>query len=75
MKNLATKILIALLLNAFAVVSFVTAEDAIIPIISRPDVLSEGVQRDLTPAQVAELLPWAHSSKIELNELLETVNN
>lgn len=73
MKNVAIKILITLLLNAFAFASLVAAEDLIIPIISRPAVLDEGVQRELTPVQIAEILPWTKDSKLALQELLENI--
>ncbi len=60
-----------------ATISFATmtkADDAVvIPVISKPAILDEGTQRDLTAAQIAELLPWAKDSKIFLNDLLESI--
>ena len=49
------------------------AESLDLPVISRPAILQEGTQRDLTPAQIAELLPWAKNSKIFLTDLLDNI--
>lgn len=51
------------------------AEDIIIPIISKPSTLEEGVARKLSDSQVEELLPWAKDSKIFLVELLDSVDD
>lgn len=50
------------------------AQEITLPVISKPAILDEGTQRELTSAQVAELLPWAKDSKIFLKDLLENVN-
>ena len=51
------------------------AEDIVIPVISKPVALQEGIQRDLTAAQIEELLPWAKDSKVFLNDILESLQN
>jgi hypothetical protein len=63
-----------LLLAAISFATMTKADDAVvIPVISKPAILDEGTQRDLTAAQIAELLPWAKDSKIFLNDLLESI--
>lgn len=55
--------------------TIIHAEDIVIPVISKPAALQEGIQRDLTPAQIEELLPWAKDSKVFLNDILESLQN
>lgn len=47
------------------------AEEIVIPVITSPSALQEGVQRELTPTQIGELLPWANDSKAFLVDLLD----
>ncbi|MDD4975726.1 MAG: hypothetical protein PHY93_15320 [Bacteriovorax sp.] len=49
------------------------AEDIALPVITKPVILEEGTQRDLSAAQIAELLPWAKDSKNFLNDMLDTI--
>lgn len=49
------------------------AEEIILPQISAPSYLEEGVQRELSISQIAELLPWANNSKMFLQDLLDQV--
>ena len=49
------------------------AQEIELPVIQKPSVLEEGVQRELTEAQMAELLPWAKNSKMFLSDLLEGI--
>lgn len=66
-------------LNAFMLViaisfsSILHAEEMTLPVITKPSVLQEGTQRELTPDQIAELLPWAKNSKIFLSDLLRSL--
>lgn len=60
----------------FASLSFaggIQAEDIALPVISKPVLLNEGIQRELTQEQIAELLPWAKDSKQYLIDLLDNV--
>lgn len=63
------------LIATISFTSIVFAEDVVIPVVSKPSVLQEGTQRDLTPAQISELLPWAKNSKIFLSDLLDNLQN
>lgn len=60
-----------------AIVSFSTmiyaADEISLPVISKPTVLQEGTQRELSAAQIADLLPWAKDSKVFLLDLLENI--
>ncbi len=59
-----------------ATLSFATvlkAEDIALPVISKPAILDEGTQRELSAAQIAELLPWAKDSKLFLTDLLDNI--
>lgn len=67
------KLLAFIFLSLFNIVNILKAEDMIIPVISRPIVLDEGIERELTPSQIAALLPWAKNSKMFLTDLLENV--
>lgn len=63
------------LVSTMGLASLVCAEDIALPIISRPAILDEGTQKDLTADQIAELLPWANNSKKKLEELKENIQN
>ena len=63
-------------LAVIATISFgsvVKADEIALPIISKPSILEEGTQRQLTAAQIEELLPWAKDSKLFLVDLLENI--
>jgi len=62
-------------LSALAVLmSFsLQAQELILPQITAPSALEEGTQRELSVAQIAELLPWAKESKSFLSDLLDQV--
>lgn len=49
----------------------VSADEIIIPVISKPALLDEGTQRTLTDEQVNELLPWTKNSRMALTSFLE----
>lgn len=66
-----TKLTAIALLSTMTLSTFLKADDVIIPIISKPAVLEEGTQKELTAAQIAELLPWAKDSKLFLTDLLD----
>lgn len=54
--------------------SMALADDlALVVAVDRPAILDEGTQRELTAAQIAELLPWAKDSKNFLVDLLDNV--
>lgn len=65
-KNVLT---ILMVLSSLTFSFAVYAEEVTIPVIQKPSVLQEGTQRELTEAQVAELLPWAKNSRIFLKDL------
>jgi hypothetical protein len=65
------KLTVIALLSTLTLSTFLKADDVIIPIISKPAVLEEGTQKELTAAQIAELLPWAKDSKLFLTDLLD----
>lgn len=48
-------------------------EQIALPVITKPAILAEGTQRELTQAQIAELLPWAKDSKMFLTDLLDNI--
>lgn len=73
MKSLKLKVLTIGLALLSSITTAVFAEDIVIPVVSKPRALQEGIQRDLTSDQVAQLIPWAKNSKLELKELLESV--
>lgn len=66
------KLTTLLILSTMSFATIVKADQIIIPVISKPAVLQEGTQRELTAAQIAELLPWAKDSKVFLKDLLES---
>ncbi len=69
------KTLSALVLITSLMSQTILAEEIVIPRLESPSALQEGTQRDLTPAQIAELLPWAKDSKIFLTDLLDNAQN
>lgn len=63
-------------LAVVATISFagtLKAQEMSLPVISKPAILEEGTQRELSKAQIAELLPWAKDSKLFLVDLLENI--
>ncbi len=70
MKSLKSIILMSSLLLSTGMTNAMADDVAIIPI-QKPAVLEEGTQRELTAAQIAELLPWAKDSKAFLLDLLD----
>jgi hypothetical protein len=70
MKNTLTTFL---LISALSFSSILKAEEVSIPVVSKPSVLQEGTQRELTADQIAELLPWAKNSKVFLEDLLNSI--
>jgi hypothetical protein len=50
-------------------------EELTLPVVAKPAILKEGTQRELTAAQIEELLPWAKNSKIFLADLLESLQS
>jgi len=71
-KKLTTALM---LITTISFSSVIYADEVVLPVISKPAVLQEGTQRDLTAAQIAELLPWAKNSKSFLIDLLESIQN
>ncbi len=53
--------------------TLVKAQEISLPVITKPAILEEGTQRQLSQAQINELLPWAKDSKIFLLDLLESI--
>ena len=70
-----TLLTFAIALATLSTSSFALAEEVTLPVISRPNLLLEGIQTSLSDAQVKELLPWAKNSKVTLSELLEDVHD
>ena len=76
MKTAKFKLLAAALVIAtmsFSSMSITKADEIVLPVVTKPAVLQEGTQRSLTPAQIAELLPWAKDSKVFLIDLLASL--
>lgn len=67
------KFTIIAILTSMLFSTFLKAEDVQIVVVKKPSALEEGTQRDLSPAQIAELLPWAKDSKSMLSDLLENI--
>jgi cell division protein FtsL len=67
------KITLIAILTSMLFSTFVKADEIQIVVVKKPSVLEEGTQRDLSPAQIAELLPWAKDSKSMLSDLLENI--
>lgn len=61
-----------MLIAAMSLSNIIHAEDVVLPAMNKPSALQEGTQRDLTSAQIAELIPWAKNSKSMLQDLLES---
>ncbi len=69
-----TKITILMVAAAISMSQMLKADDTIaLPVINKPAILEEGTQRDLSQAQIAELLPWAKDSKLFLTDLLDNI--
>jgi hypothetical protein len=68
-----TKLVAFLLLSTISFSGILKSEEMSLPVIQKPSILEEGTQRELTLAQVAELLPWAKDSKNFLVDLLDNV--
>jgi hypothetical protein len=62
-----------MLITTMSFSSVIFAEEVALPVIAKPAILQEGTQRELSAAQIAELLPWAKNSKLFLNDLLESL--
>ncbi len=70
------KIICIALWSALSVTAAFSGEEEIsIPLIAKPAMLEEGTQRELTLAQINELLPWAKDSKIFLSDLLDNIES
>ncbi|MDD4972745.1 MAG: hypothetical protein PHY93_00260 [Bacteriovorax sp.] len=70
-----TTITALMLLSVLTFSSVLKADDIILPVISKPATLDEGTQRELSSAQITELLPWAKNSKNFLVDLLDNVQD
>ena len=62
---------LSLILSTFSYTPQVVAQEITLPKIESPSVLNEGIQRELTATQIAELLPWAKDSKIFIIDLID----
>ncbi|MDD4975725.1 MAG: hypothetical protein PHY93_15315 [Bacteriovorax sp.] len=71
--KLTNKITAMMLLSVLSFSSVLNADEINLPVINKPAILDEGTQRELTAAQIAELLPWAKDSKVFLDDLLENI--
>lgn len=71
MKNLTTSLLLT---SAILSSTLFASEEISIPKLESPSALQEGIQRELSAAQIAELLPWAKDSKIFLQDLMDQVH-
>jgi hypothetical protein len=49
------------------------SEEIALPVITKPLLLSEGTQTELSDIQIAEILPWALDSKVFLTDLLLSI--
>ncbi|MBY0415522.1 MAG: hypothetical protein K2Q18_15220 [Bdellovibrionales bacterium] len=65
-----SKTLTFLLLSLVSLKAF--GQDIELPVIKAPSALQEGIQTELSAAQIAELLPWAKDSKMFLTDLLDS---
>lgn len=72
-KNIKTVFTALAVVATISFASIVKAEEISLPVISKPSILEEGTQRELSKAQIAELLPWAKDSKLFLVDLLENI--
>jgi hypothetical protein len=64
-----------LLLSATLISTAIKAEEMTLPKIVSPLALQEGIQRELSASQIAEILPWAKDSKIFLVDLLDAISS
>ena len=62
-----------MLLTSLCFSSLLSAEEVVIPVVTKPSVLQEGTQRELSAEQIQELIPWAKNSKVFLNDLLSSL--
>lgn len=62
-----------MLLTSLCFSSMISAEEVVIPVVSKPSVLQEGTQRVLSTEQIEELIPWAKNSKVFLTDLLNSL--
>lgn len=69
------KILSMLIIGSSLLGTLASAEELILPTISSPSFLDEGTQRELSMAQIAELLPWAKDSKMFLVDLIDNAQS
>ncbi len=67
------KMICIALLAALSIGNVFGGEEITLPQISKPALLEEGTQRELTITQLNELLPWAKNSKSFLVDLLENI--
>ncbi len=67
-----TKTMALILVTLMSLSSF-AGEEISLPSITKPDALEEGTQRQLSDAQIAELIPWAKNSKMFLKDLLDSI--
>lgn len=66
-----TKAMSLILVTLMSLSSF-AGEEITLPNISKPAALEEGTQRQLSAAQIAELIPWAKDSKMFLVDLIDS---
>ncbi len=71
--NMKKTLTVVAVLATISFSSVMQAEEFTLPVVSRPAILEEGTQRELSRAQIAELLPWAKNSKLFLTDLLENI--
>ncbi len=65
---------IVLILSTVLSLNFAKAgEELNLPTITKPELLKEGTERQLTDAQISELIPWARDSKLFLTDLLDSI--
>lgn len=72
MKNIKTIMMISLL--SLINMNISVAQEINLPVISKPSVLDEGVQRELSDEQIAEISPWANDSKVYLIDLKDSLD-
>lgn len=70
-KNMKNLVGVLAVVASITFSSVMSAEEITLPKIVAPQSLQEGIQRELSASQIAELLPWAKDSKMFLNDLME----
>ena len=75
MKNVKMKIIVLALTSITNVSISCAQEEMTLPVVSSPLGLHEGTQRELTPSQLAELIPWAKDSKIFITDLIDQASS